>query len=125
MAGYVFKDREATQVYLTTGRTELFDQVKSGLVTRPVKIGAKSVWPEHELEALNRARAANWSESQRRDLVRALEEARRLDVTPSELARLVIEGERGESRVDAVTPVALPQPKKPHTSAQRAAAPTA
>ena len=67
------------QVEALTGkrRSTIYNQVQSGLMTRPVSLGGRMVgWPEAEIVALNRARISGWSDDQVRALVVALEAAR-------------------------------------------------
>lgn len=53
-------------------------EVADGLCTRPVKQGLKiSVWPEFEIDEINAARIAGKSDDEIRQLVRALEAARK------------------------------------------------
>lgn len=63
----------------TTGlaRSTVYAFISQGLLTKPVKIGARSVgWPQSEVSAINAARIAGKSDEQIRDLVRKLEAAR-------------------------------------------------
>jgi prophage regulatory protein len=59
-------------------RSALYEQIKRGLIPRPVNITAKSVaWVEDELDAINRARVAGKSDDEIRALVVKLEERRK------------------------------------------------
>lgn len=59
-------------------RSAHYLDIKNGLFTRPVSIGARAVgWPEHEVAALNAARIAGKTDAQIRALVVALEVARK------------------------------------------------
>jgi len=54
-------------------KTQLYDDVKTGLVTPPVKIGKRAVaWPEHELHAINAAKIAGKTEAEIKTLVQRL-----------------------------------------------------
>lgn len=58
-------------------RASLYRDIKSGLFTRPVKIGANSVaWPENEIVAINKARIAGKTEQEIKALVADLEASR-------------------------------------------------
>jgi prophage regulatory protein len=51
----------------------IYGLIRQGLFTKPVPIGPRSVgWPDHEVNAINVARAAGKSEEQIRDLVNRL-----------------------------------------------------
>jgi len=55
--------------------------IKNGLFTRAVAIGGRAVgWPEHEVDAINRARIAGKSEAEIRELVTQLEADRQIAV---------------------------------------------
>ena len=58
-------------------RTQHYNCVAAGLMTRPVQIGARAVaWPEHEVDAIIRARIAGKSSDEIRALVHRLHAAR-------------------------------------------------
>lgn len=60
------------------GRSSRYADIKSGLMTEPVHIGARSVgWPAHEVRAINRARIAGKTDDEIRELVRRLHAARK------------------------------------------------
>ena len=55
-----------------------YNDIKLGLFTKPVHIGARAVgWPAHETEAINAARLAGKSDEDIRTLVVKLEAARK------------------------------------------------
>jgi prophage regulatory protein len=55
------------------GRSSNYSDVQAGLLTTPVKIGLRAVaWPEHEVLAINAARAAGKSDDEIRMLVTRL-----------------------------------------------------
>lgn len=56
------------------GKTTRYDQVRRGLLTRPVKLlGARaSGWPEYEIQAILAARVAGRTDNDIRELVREL-----------------------------------------------------
>ena len=59
------------------GRVSIYDGAKKGIFPPPVKIGARaSAWLEHEVEAVNAARAAGKSDDEIRELVAKLVAAR-------------------------------------------------
>ncbi len=54
-------------------RSTHYNDIKSGLMTPPVLLGAKSVaWPENEITAINAARIAGKSDDEIRQLVAGL-----------------------------------------------------
>lgn len=58
-------------------KSTVYNDVRSGQFTSPVKIGKRSVgWPDFEVEAICRARVAGWSKVQIRALVTQLHESR-------------------------------------------------
>ncbi|WP_441316712.1 helix-turn-helix transcriptional regulator [Geothrix sp.] len=59
-------------------RSTHYLDIRQGLFTRPVSLGARSVgWPEHEVAALNEARIAGKGDAEIRSLVRTLEASRK------------------------------------------------
>jgi prophage regulatory protein len=59
-------------------RSTHYLDIKNGLFTRPISIGARAVgWPAHEVEAVNAARIAGDSDDEIRALVVKLEAARK------------------------------------------------
>lgn len=58
-------------------RTAIYRDIQKGLMTRPVKIGTLSAWPQNEVVALNKARIAGKSDEEIRKLVEELHAARR------------------------------------------------
>lgn len=53
--------------------SSLYSRAKDELFTPPVKLSSRSsAWPEHEVEAINRARLAGKSDDEVRQLVRDL-----------------------------------------------------
>ena len=60
------------------GTTTLYDRIKSGLFTQPIRIGARlSAWRASEVKAINDAIAAGLPDDEIRELVRSLEEQRK------------------------------------------------
>ena len=60
------------------GRESTYNDVRRGLLTPPVAIGARAkAWPSHEVEAINSARLAGKSDDEIRALVARLIAARR------------------------------------------------
>jgi predicted DNA-binding transcriptional regulator AlpA len=58
-------------------KTGLYADIKSRLFVSAVRIGpGRKGWLEHEVDAVNRARAASWSDEQIRNLVEQLERSR-------------------------------------------------
>lgn len=58
-------------------RTTHYQQISQGLMTKPIRTGARAVgWPANEIEAINAARIAGKSEDEIRGLVKRLEAAR-------------------------------------------------
>lgn len=58
-------------------RSGTYQKIAGGLLPKPVPIGGRSVGlPEHEIQAVLRARVAGWSDAQIRDLVTELESQR-------------------------------------------------
>jgi prophage regulatory protein len=59
-------------------RSAHYLDIQQGLFTSPVSIGARAVgWPEHEVDAINRARIAGYTDAEIRELVTQLEAARK------------------------------------------------
>lgn len=58
------------------GTTSVYDEIKEGLITPPIKRGRSSVWPEHEIAEIQRAIIAGAPEDERRQLVKRLVAAR-------------------------------------------------
>jgi prophage regulatory protein len=55
----------------------IYQQVRAGLCTKPVPIGARAVgWPDFEIKAIANARIAGQSEEQIRELVQRLHSER-------------------------------------------------
>ena len=51
----------------------VYNLVREGLFTRPIKIGMRSVaWPDYEVDSINAARVAGFNEEQLRAHVEAL-----------------------------------------------------
>lgn len=68
--------RPGAQMKSKTGNAKSteYDKVTKGLMTHPISIGERSSgWPEHEVDAIIRARIAGWSDDQIRKLVLQLE----------------------------------------------------
>ena len=64
-------------------RSTFNNKVKSGLISKPIFLSPRvKVWPEHELEAINRAWLAGNNEDQIRELVKTLEEGR-MEIRPT------------------------------------------
>lgn len=60
------------------GRSTHYQDIKDGLFTEPVSIGARAVgWPASEVEAINAARIAGKSDDEIRELVQQLHAARK------------------------------------------------
>jgi prophage regulatory protein len=68
------------EVKLATGHrshASIYNAIKDGLFTKPVPIGSRSVgWPSTEVFAINAARVAGQSNSEIRNVVVRLEQAR-------------------------------------------------
>jgi prophage regulatory protein len=63
--------------HYSKSRSAIYADVKSRLLTRPVRLGERSVgWPLHEIDAIISARIAGKSASEIRKLVAELEAAR-------------------------------------------------
>jgi len=59
-------------------RSTIYLRIAQGVFTHPVSLGARAVgWPAHEVTAINAARIAGRTEAQMRELVSALESARK------------------------------------------------
>jgi len=56
-----------------------YQRIKQGLLTKPVKLGRSSAWPENEVETINAAIIAGKSDDEIRTLVKKLEAARTAD----------------------------------------------
>lgn len=61
------------------GRSMHYEDIKQGLFTHPVPIGARAVgWPEHEVASINAARISGMKDDEIRELVTKLEAARKM-----------------------------------------------
>lgn len=59
-------------------KSSLYSDIRKGLFTRPVKIGARaSAWPENEVAAINAARISGKTDDEIMQLVASLHEARK------------------------------------------------
>jgi prophage regulatory protein len=59
-------------------RSTIYLRIAQGLFTRPISLGGRSVgWPASEVAALNAARIAGRSDAEVRELVLALQSARK------------------------------------------------
>jgi len=59
-------------------RSTIYLRIAQGVFTHPVSLGARAVgWLAHEVTAINAARIAGRTEAQMRELVSALEAARK------------------------------------------------
>jgi prophage regulatory protein len=62
---------------MAMSRSTLHLRVKQGLLTPPVRLGERcTVWPEHEISAINAARIAQKSNDEIRELVAQLQQKR-------------------------------------------------
>ena len=74
--------RKDLEIFTGLSRSTIYLQVATGLLTRPVALGARAVgWPLPEIEVLTAARIAGKTESEIRKLVAQLH-ARRAVETP-------------------------------------------
>lgn len=67
------------QVASTTGkgRSAIYADIKNGLFTKAVRLGAKAVaWPSSEVETILDARVAGYTDCQLRELISKLHSAR-------------------------------------------------
>ncbi len=68
----------AIQLESGYSRSTIYLRIAQGLWTRPVHLGVRAVgWPAREVEALNAARIAGWSDEEIRALVTRLMAARK------------------------------------------------
>lgn len=65
-----------TAVKMGRGRTRVFTDVNEGLITRPVKDGRNSLWPEAEIDQILLFRIAGKSDDDIRHLVDHLHQQR-------------------------------------------------
>lgn len=71
--------REALQIRVGFGKTQLYKQIKAGIFPRGISItasGHTKVWPVDEVERVMRARAAGWAVDQQKRLVEEIHAAR-------------------------------------------------
>ena len=62
---------------MAMSRSTLYLRVKQGLLPPPIKLGERcTVWPEHEISAINGARIAGKSNDEIRELVTQLKQKR-------------------------------------------------
>ena len=72
------REREVSKLRARS-RSSTYQDIHDGFLTKPVRIGGRSVaWPHHEIEALNAARLAERSDDEIRALVAKLEAARKV-----------------------------------------------
>ena len=57
-------------------RATTYLRIQQGLLTKPVKLGRSSAWPEYEIEAINAAIIKGASDDEIRALVKELHAAR-------------------------------------------------
>ena len=58
---------------MVMSRSTLYLRIRQGVMTPPVRFSERcSVWPEHEISAINAARTADKSNDEIRELVRQL-----------------------------------------------------
>lgn len=82
--------RPAVEARTGRKRSTIYDDVKSGTLTEPVRIGARAVgWPDYEIEAINAARIAGVTTDEIRALVTKLHAVRGTITTAAELHRLI------------------------------------
>lgn len=82
-AGFAAVDQRLAMVELPEllratgyGRSAAYAAMQAQLITRPVKVGRASRWPEHEVQAMAAAILRGDDEASRRALVRQLRQAR-------------------------------------------------
>ncbi|WP_010465945.1 helix-turn-helix transcriptional regulator [Acidovorax radicis] len=60
------------------GRTTLYERIKDGLFTPPIKLGVRaSAWPANEVQAFNDAAIRGFRQEEVKSLVSALMQSRR------------------------------------------------
>jgi prophage regulatory protein len=70
--------RKQVQEQIGLSRSTIYLRIADGTFPKPVSLGARAVgWPIHEIGALNAARMAGKPEAEIRELVKALEAARK------------------------------------------------
>lgn len=79
MEGLRLLARRPTQSKRGCGHDKFYREIAEGLWTKPVQIGARSYWPEHESDTLIAARIAGKSDSEIRALVSELHAKRQQD----------------------------------------------
>ena len=73
----VFMKFDKVTEVMAMSRSTLRLRVKQGLMTPPLRISDRcTVWPEHEISAINGARVAQKSNDEIRELVRQLQQER-------------------------------------------------
>ncbi len=78
-AAFSFHRRKRLECILGVGRSTIYNMVRSGLLTSPVSLGARSVgWPSYEIDAILSARVIGKSDDEIKVLVSELEAARKL-----------------------------------------------
>ena len=71
------------------GRSTHYNDVATGLFTRPVAVGQRArAWPASEVNAINGARIAGKGDAQIRTLVKHLEGKRTAGASPASIAGL-------------------------------------
>lgn len=77
MSPITFLRRKQVQDRTGQSRSTIYQAIADGTLTRPVSLGARAVgWPEHEIDAINRARLAGADKAALLALVDELHQAR-------------------------------------------------
>ncbi len=72
-----FKKKPAVLEQTTFSHANLYLRIRKGLFPSPVKLGRTSVWVNSEVNAVCKAHAAGYTDSQLQELVQYLETARK------------------------------------------------
>ena len=77
MSPITFLRRKQVEVRTGQSRSTIYQAIADGTLTRPVSLGARAVgWPDHEIDAINRARLAGADKEALMQLVEKLHQAR-------------------------------------------------
>jgi prophage regulatory protein len=77
MHNITFSRLKAVSAATGKSRSTIYEDIHRGIFPKPVSLGARAVgWPQHEVEAINRARLAGAGNDELRALVERLHQAR-------------------------------------------------
>lgn len=81
MHGFSFMGEADARAIFDIGKSTFRQRIADGLLPGPVKFGARSLWPRHELDAVAGAVIGGASDDDLRALVAQIVEARKANAT--------------------------------------------